>query len=419
MTKYNVISADAHIECSPELWVKRMPKALRDQAPQVVRMPGGGDAVSIAGGSPAPLGLQLTGGQKFSEFVTKGRAFADMLPGSGDGAQRVKEQDQDGTDGELLYAAVVATSLRNIKNPLVLKEIARAYNAWLSEEYCSYAPVRLLGVAVIPPTNAQDAVEELQRVAKLPGIRAVQLLSFPNGGDWGTYGDEPFWAAANEIGLCVTAHHNFGGEDKAKSHPMPGQEGDKALAIEGAIDLAQFAWLLTCDLPIPTIPILTIEQLFLGGVFDRYPKLRFHFAEAGIGWLPYWLEQMDDRFERHKHWAKVSLTRKPSEYVRQHITFSFQEDHAGVALRHAAGLDNICWASDFPHSVSDWPYSREVREREFGGIPDDERRKIEGLNLVAHLGLISKEEKEKQAREPRAQANIKLLKVAGRGERRM
>lgn len=418
MAQYNVISADAHIECSPELWVRRMPKALRDQAPQVVRLPEGGDAVSIAGGPPAPLGLQLTGGQKFSEFVTKGRTFAEKLPGSGDAAQRIKEQDQDGTDGELLFAAVVATSLRQIKNPLALKEIAKAYNAWLSEEYCSCAPERLLGVGVIPPTNAKDAVEELERIATLPGIVGAQLLSFPNGGDWATYGDEPFWAAANELGVPIVTHHNFGGEGKAKSHPMPGQGGDKALAIEGGIDLAQFAWLLTCDLPLPTLPILTIEQLFLGGVLDRYPKLRLHFAETGIGWLPYWLEQIDDRYERHRHWAKVRLNKLPTEYVRQHVTFSFQEDHAGIALRHSIGLDNICWASDFPHSVSDWPYSREVRERQFKGLPDDERRKIEGLNLVAHLGLISREEKERQAREPRPQTNVELLKIAGRGERR-
>src|SRR5581483_6511730 len=119
---------------------------------------------------------------------------------------------------------------------------------------------------------------------------------FPNGGSWGTYGDEPFWARANEIGMAIPGHHNFGGEDKAKAHPLPGQQGDKPLQLDGAVDLAMFAWLLTCDLPIPTLPILTIEQLFLGGVLDRHPNLKFLFAESGIGWVPYWMEQIDDRF---------------------------------------------------------------------------------------------------------------------------
>jgi predicted TIM-barrel fold metal-dependent hydrolase len=415
MRKYEAISADAHVEVPPTAWSERMPANLRQYAPQVVQIEGGGDAVQIGDAEPAPLGLQLTGGQKYTEFRTKGLKFADKLPGTGDAAQRVAEMEKDGTDAELLYAAVVATSLKKIKDPAVLKAIATAYNSWL-QDYCSYDPERLLGVGVIPPTNVQDACEELERIAKMPNIRAAQLLTFPNGGHWGTYGDEPFWKLANDTGICITAHHNFGGEDKGKSHPLPGQK-DKALELDGAVDLAMFAWLLTCDLPIPTIPILTIEQLFLGGVLDRNPKLRFHFAETGIGWLPYWLEQMDDRFNRHKHWAGVKLPKAPSQYVRDHFSFSFQEDHAGVALRHSIGLNNICWASDFPHSVSDWPFSRDVRERLFAKLPSEERVQIEALNLLTQLGMITKEQRAEMSKQPR-QSNVQSLKVPARNSSR-
>ena len=413
--KYNRISADGHIECPPTAWVERMPKNLREFAPKVVRLPDGGDGVQIGNHEPAPLGLQLTGGQKYTEYVTRGLRFEDNPPGTGDPAQRIKEMDQDGVDAEVLYTAVVGTALTKIKDPVVLKEIARAYNSWVSE-YCSYNKDRLLGCAVIPPTNTQDAIEELERAAKLPAMRMLQLLTFPNGGSWGTVGDEPFWARANELGWTVTGHHNFGGEDKAKSHPLPGQQGDKPLQMEGAVDLSMFAWLLTCDLPIPTLPILTIEQLFLGGVLDRNPKLRFLFAESGIGWVPYWMEQIDDRFERHRHWAKVKLPKKPTDYIREHIYFAFQEDHAGVALRHSIGINNICWASDFPHSVGDWPFSRETCERNFKGIPESDRRRMEALNGAFISGLITKEERERQANEQRS--SVPLLKVPDRGARR-
>ena len=348
--------------------------------------------------------------------MTKGRSFSDGLPGTGGPEDRVADQKADGTDAEVLFSAVVASALRSIKEDDVLREIATAYNGWLSE-YCSVAPERLLGVGLIPPTTVKDAVAEAERVAELPGVRGVQLLSFPNGGAWATYGDEPFWQAVSELDIPVIAHHNFGGVG-GKSHPLPGQETDeKPLEIEGAVDLSTFAWLLTCDLPMPTIPILTIEQLFLGGILDRYPNLRFHFAETGIGWLPYWLEQMDDRYDRHRHWAGVhTLTKRPSEYVRDHFTFSFQEDHAGVALRHSIGIDNICWASDFPHSVSDWPYSREARERQFKDVPDQDRRKMEALNIASQLGLITKEQKEREAQEPiTAPAPAEILE---RGARR-
>jgi len=109
--------------------------------------------------------------------------------------------------------------------------------------------------------------------------------------------------------------------------------------------------------------------------------------------LPYWLEQMEDRFDRHRFWANVELPRRPLQYFRDHFTFSFQEDHAGVALRHSIGIDNICWANDFPHSVGDWPWSNEVRARQFNGLPIDEVRKIQGLNIAAQLGVITPAEK--------------------------
>jgi hypothetical protein len=180
--------------------------------------------------------------------------------------------------------------------------------------------------------------------------------------------------------------------------------------------MATFPWLLTCDLPIPTLPVVTILQLMASGVLDRHRGLRFHFAETGIGWLPYWLEQMEDRYDRHRFWAKVNLPRRPLEYVREHFTFSFQEDHAGVALRHSIGVDNICWASDFPHSVGDWPWSRETRTRQFRGLPEDEVRKMQALNIAAQLGVIDRTQKDKLAQAP--QPTRLDEQVPGRGERR-
>jgi hypothetical protein len=58
-----------------------------------------------------------------------------------------------------------------------------------------------------------------------------------------------------------------------------------------------------------------------------------------------------------------------------------------------------------------------VRERQFKGVPDNERLKIEALNLACQIGLITKAEKEQQASEPR-KGNVQPLKVAGRNERR-
>ena len=132
MAKWNVISSDSHIECSPVGWIERLPKNLRDDAPKLVKLPGGGDGIVVGNEAPAPLGLQLTGGQKFKDFVTKGHSFDQNLPGTGGPEQRLKEQDMDGVDAELLFCAVVATSLKKIKDPNMLNGIATAWNSWLT-----------------------------------------------------------------------------------------------------------------------------------------------------------------------------------------------------------------------------------------------------------------------------------------------
>lgn len=414
MYEYQVVSADTHLETPPDRWTGRLPKHLRDRGPKVVDLPDGGQGWLLGEGEPVPLGLAVTGGQKYNEFKTRGRSYDEGLPGTGGPEQRLEEQDLDGTDAEVLFSTVIGTMLTKMDDPELIRATVTAYNDWLSE-YCSYKPERLFGIALIPFTGIDDAVAELRRIAGKPGIRGAHLLRFPAGGNWGMQSDDDFWAAAQETDTTIVAHHNFGGEDGSRAHPMPGMS-DKPLEMAGGGDLSMFAWMLTCDMKMPTLPILTIEQLFLGGVLDRFPKLRFHFAETGIGWLPYWLEQVEDRYDRHKYWVGVDLPRRPLEYVRDHFTFSFQEDHAGVALRDRIGVDNICWASDFPHSVGDWPWSRETRARQFDGLPVGERRRIEALNIVAQLRVITPDEKEKLAGVPRTEPRI--AQVPFRGERR-
>jgi predicted TIM-barrel fold metal-dependent hydrolase len=376
-------------------------------------MADGGDGWVLGNGSPIPLGLQLTAGQRYDEFKVRGMRFEG--PATGDPDQRVAEQDLDGTDAEVLFCSVTAAVLPKLEAAVAVP-VVQAYNDWVSE-YCGAHPDRLFGLAVIPPTGVDDAVAELRRVVGKPGVRGVQLLRFPAGDNFATYADEAFWAMAQDLDVTVVAHHNFGGEDKSPALIKEIDDDSMPLEMEGSVDLSSFAWLLTCDLPMPTLPIFTVEQLFLGGVLDRYPRLRFHFAETGIGWLPYWLEQMEDRYDRHRFWAGVRLERRPAEYVREHFTFSFQEDHAGVALRHQIGIDCLCWASDFPHSVSDWPWSRETRARQFAGLPNDEVRRIQALNIACQLRVITPAERDKLAASPLSEPLSR--DVPSRGDRRM
>ena len=66
--------------------------------------------------------------------------------------------------------------------------------------------------------------------------------------------------------------------------------------------------------------------------------------------------------------------------------------------------------------MGDWPFSRETCERNFKGIPESDRRRMEALNGAYISGLITKEERERQANEQRS--SVPLLKVPDRGARR-
>jgi predicted TIM-barrel fold metal-dependent hydrolase len=123
-----------------------------------------------------------------------------------------------------------------------------------------------------------------------------------------------------------------------------------------------------------TMPML-IELIFQG-VFDRYPGLRIGFIEVGCGWIPHFLEMVDDRYWRNRHWTNTKVKKVPSQYFKDHCLATFITDYNGVSVRHQVGVDNMSWSTDFPHHGNDWPYSRRVVDSLFVNVPEEERHKI-------------------------------------------
>jgi predicted TIM-barrel fold metal-dependent hydrolase len=96
---------------------------------------------------------------------------------------------------------------------------------------------------------------------------------------------------------------------------------------------------------------------------------------------------MNQTFEKHRFWTQSIITEKPSEYWYRQGYATFIRDLVGVAERHRAGLKNIMWSTDYPHSDTTWPKSREVLAEHFKDVPPDERRLIAGDNAAALYGL--------------------------------
>ncbi len=395
---YRLMSSDGHLEVPPERWSHRVPEKYRDRAPRTITMPDGGDAILIEG---QPLReanfLDLRAGRAEGQWQPFGLRV-EGAAGVGPPEQRVREQDEDGLDAEVLFTAMVAGPAlwRNISHDDVYKSMIRAYNDWLGEEYCPVDPDRLIGLGVIPWTNVDDAVAELEHIANM-GLKGVVLGVFPNGKSYPLPEDDKFWAAALDMGMPITVHVTFDRSGPRESQPTfryPREDPETMRRLRRPL----LEWVTNMGLR----PAVGITQMVFSGVFDRFPALKVFFAETRLGWVPFWLEHADLWYQRHLSWAEEQLGFKPlkqlpSEYVKQHIKFSVQYERVAIELRHHIGVDNIMFATDFPHIECEWPNSKPLVEDIYSGVPEVERNKILAGNAVDFFNLQHAPRKEKAA----------------------
>ena len=375
---YNIVSGDCHLDLSSERWVPYLPQKWRARAPRQVTLGDGNQALVIENRPPmSPTGLVGT--------VQNDLPVSFDSVGNGPPEQRLREQDMDGVEAEVLFTHPMYMRFwRGVREDEGYKAMIHAYNRWLIEEYCSYAPDRLLAMAVIPDTGIEDALEEL-KFAREAGFKGVCLHRFPNGKGYPMPGDDQFWAAAIDMGMPLTSHTvsgstrftNEGPVFQYTKPPKSSGEGRDPISIIG-----RFA----------SENAIAPLQLMFAGVFDRFPTLRYYFAETQIGWLPYCLSQLDETYERHRDyaynkWGLEPLARLPSEYLRERCSWGFIKDPLGVQLRHTIGVDNLIWGSDFAHGQGYWPHSKKAIDDSMVGVPEDERHSMLVGNVMKYFRL--------------------------------
>ncbi len=131
-----------------------------------------------------------------------------------------------------------------------------------------------------------------------------------------------------------------------------------------------------------------ISQMIFTGVFDRFPELHVAWIEIGVGWLPHFIEMLDDKFWRNRVVGRAPDRRAAVVLLApQQQRATFITDRSGIELRERVGVDTIMWSSDYPHHGNDWPYSRKVIEDTMGNIPADERDRMIGGNAVRIFNL--------------------------------
>lgn len=378
-SKYRLFSADSHLEISPSRWTDRIPEKYRDRAPRLVKLANGGDGIIIEGRPLYVVGLAIAG-KPYERHELRGISY-EGSEGAGSPEQRLKEQDQDGVDGEILYTSASNLSFwRGIKNDDAYLATVHAYNTFLAEEYCTANRDRLVALGAIPTHSVDAAVKEMEYCAKA-GLKGMMLNTFPSGKSYPTAEDDRFYAAALDLNMPLSVHVAMGLPD-GPLFKYDKDPGEVAFGGDPIRVLTRFGGNSG----------LNAVQLLLSGVFDRIPKLRIYWAETQMGWLPYYYDQLDDVYKRSKHWMQryfdlQPLKQEPSAYFREHFYWGFIYDRIGMRMRYDIGVDKVMWGNDFPHSAGDWPNSQRVIGDLFSTVPADEKQKMLVDNAVNFFHL--------------------------------
>jgi uncharacterized protein len=284
--------------------------------------------------------------------------------GHTDAAARLRDMDEDGVTMSSSYCEVSAFRyLYLIKNGW--KESTRAFNTALAE-WASADPQRLIVSYQIPIHDIDTAVEEV-RWAAANGCKSIQLPVFPAELGLPDYWDtryHPLFTAIQDLDLPICLHIglNTGLDDLAQRDPTP-QRG----------------------IFVPMVPLSSAEQLgmwIMGGVFERFSRLKVVFVEPGIGWVAWWLYIVDDMATRQKY-DYPAITKLPSFYFRQNVYLTFiDEPHVVRHAREGIGVQNVMWSSDYPHPVSSWPHSRKIVDEILSDAMPEERRLIVSGNAA-------------------------------------
>jgi len=368
--KYGLISADSHAAFDRDTYTSRM-SAMRwgEKIPCVVEVKENGDLIdrwSIYGklsdadvcNCPALMG---------EPFPTFPKRWEEVPRTAYDPLERLKALDHDRVDAEVLFPNPPGGTFFEFGDADFELDVVRAYNDSLSD--WARASERYWPLAIIPYLSEPKTIaREIERAAAA-GHRGINCLGempkpLPHLTDSRWY---PLWDVCQQLELPVHIHGSAGLRAGASVRKWSGytpRQAHSAMTATSAVTPAQI-----------------IPHLIFSGLTERFPRLKFVFAEAGIGGLNYVLAACDHEWETRRLWTE-GLSTRPSEIVRRQMYVNFWFEAEGIKLRHDIGIDNIMWESDFPHVASYYPRSWQEVQRVLEGVPQEDRHKLLFANAL-------------------------------------
>jgi uncharacterized protein len=358
-----IIDADGHVQEKQIPWADLLDEPYRARAPREVKDNRGFSFVMIDGRlTPKPVG-------KGCSFVGAPRNRQPQpTTGMVDPMQRLKDMDIEGIDTAVLFGTSPFLSLPFVEDKDLASAIARVYNNWLAG-YCKTDPPRLKGVALTAIQDPVEAVNELRRAVE--ELKFVAVAAPPTSASKKNLDDPdlyPFFAEAERLNVPVCIHVGAGDGVPAGTERFDHPFYTHAMAH-------------------PFEQMIAVLCVVVGGLLERFPRLKVAFMEAGAGWVPYWMERLDEHYEFLQPTVPW-LKKPPSEYMRGgQLYYAFEmEEKMLPYVAEFVGADRLIFATDYNHSDSKFPHTvEEVMERK--DLSDELKTKLMGENAARLYNL--------------------------------
>ena len=388
-----IISVDDHVVEPPHVWQNWLPEKLREHGPRVERhglgdlkfVGGTGYEYTLSDDGP-PCDIWFYEGQMYphkrhvaavgfdrDDMSLEPITYDEMRPGCYEPKARVDDMEMNWVDASLSFPTFprfCGQAFLEANDRELALACVYAYNDWMVEEWCGDSGGALIPLCIIPLWDARLAADEVKRNAAR-GVHAVCFSEIPphlglpsvHSGEW-----DPFFAACAETQTTVCMH--IGSSSK-----MPATSPDAPPAVQATLSFNN--------------AMASLADFLFSGVLVKHSTLKLAYSEGQIGWLPYLLERSDDVWLEHRAWGGVydKIPEPPSHYYYRQVYGCFFRDRHGIDSIDKVGRDNATFETDYPHTDSTWPNTKQVAEELVSGLDDDTIYKLMRGNAIRMLEL--------------------------------